>query len=67
MHSTCVLFSRKEYIGAKGPNPEFRQGPDRSRVMGSQGAMGPDKSLCCGPQVGLSKGTSMDNLIMTAV
>lgn len=52
---------------AKGPNPDFRQGPDPSRVMGSLGAVGPDRSLLCGPQAGLSKGSSVENLLVTAV
>lgn len=39
-----------EYVNVYGPNPDLREGPDRSRVQGSQGAVGPDPSLVCGPQ-----------------
>ncbi|XP_063424489.1 uncharacterized protein LOC134708116 [Mytilus trossulus] len=39
-----------EYVNIYGPNPDLREGPDRSRVQGSQGAVGPDPSLACGPQ-----------------
>ena len=65
----CYMFicCRKEYVLAKGPNPDLRQGPDPSRVMGSQGAVGPDPSLRCGPQAGLSKGSSLENLLVSAI
>ena len=33
-----------------GPNPELRKGTDPSRVQGSQGAVGRDIALACGPQ-----------------
>ena len=62
-----VICYRQEYVLAKGPNPELRQGPDRSRVLGPQGAVGPDPSLRCGPQAGLSKGTSSENLLVSAI
>lgn len=39
-----------EYVNVYGPNPDLRDGPDRNRVQGSQGAVGPDPSLVCGPQ-----------------
>lgn len=57
----------KEYVLAKGPNPDIRQGPDPSRAMGPQGAVGPDRSLWCGPQRGLLQGTSSGTPLMSAV
>lgn len=39
-----------DYAVACGPNLEYHQGPDSSRVRGSQGACGPDPSLPCGAQ-----------------
>lgn len=39
-----------DYVPVSGPNPEYSQGPDRSRVQGPQGAMGADRTLACGPQ-----------------
>ncbi|XP_052790369.1 mucin-5AC-like isoform X2 [Mya arenaria] len=45
-----------EYTRASGPNMALREGPDPSRVQGSQGAMGPDRALCCGPQHQLAMG-----------
>ncbi|WAR31754.1 hypothetical protein MAR_034296 [Mya arenaria] len=48
--------NRTEYTRASGPNMALREGPDPSRVQGSQGAMGPDRALCCGPQHQLAMG-----------
>lgn len=50
-------FSRTEYVKASGPNVEYRQGPDPSRVQGSQGALGRDLTLACGPQSQLVHGS----------
>lgn len=44
------FFHREDYTESKGPNAALRHGPDPSRVVGSQGANGPDPSLHCGPQ-----------------
>ncbi|XP_052220360.1 uncharacterized protein LOC127837398 isoform X21 [Dreissena polymorpha] len=49
-----------DYTKANGPNPELRQGPDPGRVHGSQGAVGPDRSLSCGPQHHLVHGPNTD-------
>ncbi|KAL4219480.1 hypothetical protein ACF0H5_022058 [Mactra antiquata] len=56
-----------DYTLAKGPNPDLRQGPDSNRVAGSQGAVGPDRSLHCGPQLQLREGPSTENLLVTAI
>ncbi|KAH3741139.1 hypothetical protein DPMN_047858, partial [Dreissena polymorpha] len=49
-----------DYTKANGPNPELRQGPDPGRVHGSQGAVGSDRSLSCGPQHHLVHGPNTD-------
>lgn len=66
-----MYIFRQDYVSVSGPNPEYYQGPDRSRVQGSQGAVGADSTLSCGPQADhhnplMANDTSM-NLIATPV
>ncbi|KAK3728781.1 hypothetical protein RRG08_013504 [Elysia crispata] len=57
------ISCRSEYIQAQGPNKDLREGPDRSRIAGPQGCIGPDVTLVCGSQHGLLCNQQQDRVV----